>query len=86
MQIVICTISFIINFITLLMAVKVYTGSCTIGDILLAFLFNFLSFTGLLPIPLVAAVILAFSPTIAALGAIALYKLENSDFFDKKLF
>ena len=86
MQIAICIIGFIANFITLLLAVKTNGGTCTIGDAILAFFFSFLSLTGLVPIPLVFAIIVAFSPTIAALGTIAIFKLEDSDFFNKEIF
>lgn len=86
MQIAICVISFIANFIMLLLAVKVNVGSCTIGDAILAFLFSLLSLTSLTPIPLIMAAIIAFIPTIAALIAIAIFKLEDSKFFDKELF
>lgn len=86
MQIVICIISFIINFITLLLSAKIDLGSCTVRDVILTFIFSLLSLVSLTPIPLAIAAIVAFSPTVAAFVTMAIFKLENSNFFDKKLF
>lgn len=86
MQIAICIIGFIVNFISLLLVIKIDVGFCTIGDVILAFFLSLISLTGLAPVPLVGAIFLAFIPTIAALLAIAILKLENSGLFGKKLF